>query len=349
MVIETWNEPNIDAFWRPYPQPARWAKLHAVTYHAAKSVDPKTTVLAGGFAGTISSDGRQEMTVSKFLNSAYATGKLANTVDALSIHLYSNNERPMGPGTLFAESLYDIRQARDSPRAAGQARSGSPRPGSRLRAAGRLSGEKQADGLIRRYKKLMTMDDIDGMIIHTAIDQRERAPTDRAYGFGLVSNPVPLIVKPAYCEFAGRASDNPPGGCKRITEKPGDGDDDGPADLDDVINDAPKALKSKARSRCKTWSKELKGFKRANTAKRKAKILRCVGRYIAVRSANREQFNSEVLHAPRDTCRDKAGRIAERRRSHRKTYAASAKRAFMRRCVGRRSLRALNRLYNDMA
>ena len=342
-VIETWNEPNIDAFWMPYPQPARFAKLHATTYHAAKSVDPSATVLMGGLAGTVSSDGRQEVTVRKFLSSAYATGKLDNTVDALSIHLYTNNERPMGPTTLFAQSLFDIRQARD---AAGQQRKKIWVTETGLSTSGNwaISAEKQADGLIRRYKRLMTMDDIGGMIIHTAVDQFERAKTDRAYGFGLVSSVFPLIVKPAYCEFAGRASASPPAGCKRIVDKPGGGGSGNPV-LDDLIDDAPKTLRTKAKSRCRTWSKELTGWSRAAKPKRKRMVLSCVGRYIAVHIADNAALKSDVLKAPRKVCKRKTRRAAERAAASNDTLSRSTQRRMTRQCTGRRSIRALKRLY----
>jgi GH35 family endo-1,4-beta-xylanase len=48
---EVWNEPNAKTFWKPQSKAAeQFAKLMAETYKVAKSVDPKCTVLLGGFA-----------------------------------------------------------------------------------------------------------------------------------------------------------------------------------------------------------------------------------------------------------------------------------------------------------
>ena len=47
---EIWNEPNLRAFWRPAPDPARYARLYVAARNAIKDVDPNATVLVGGLA-----------------------------------------------------------------------------------------------------------------------------------------------------------------------------------------------------------------------------------------------------------------------------------------------------------
>ena len=254
-VIETWNEPNIDYFWKPYSQPRRFARLHEATYRAAKSVDPKTTVLAGGLAGTVSSLDRRRMTARRFLAEAYATGRLDDTVDALSIHLYTKNERSMGAGTLFAQSLGDIRRVRNQ-NSDGLKQIWVTETGLSTSGDWALSAKQQADGLIRRYRRLMTMGDVGGVIFHTALDQRERVRSDRGFGFGVVANHSPLEVKPAYCEFAGRASNDPPGGCTRINDTLPGGLTSGNPLLDFIVSIAPKKAKTKAKRRCARWTED---------------------------------------------------------------------------------------------
>lgn len=48
---EVWNEPNGKTFWKPQSDAAeQFARLMAETYKVAKNVDPKCTVIIGGFA-----------------------------------------------------------------------------------------------------------------------------------------------------------------------------------------------------------------------------------------------------------------------------------------------------------
>ena len=47
-AIEIWNEPNLSGFWKPEPQPERYARLVASAYEAIKAADPGIQVIAGG-------------------------------------------------------------------------------------------------------------------------------------------------------------------------------------------------------------------------------------------------------------------------------------------------------------
>lgn len=47
-AIEIWNEPNLSGFWKPEPQPERYAGLVASAYEAIKAADPGIQVIAGG-------------------------------------------------------------------------------------------------------------------------------------------------------------------------------------------------------------------------------------------------------------------------------------------------------------
>jgi hypothetical protein len=344
-VIETWNEPNLDVFWRPRPQPERWARLHATTYWAAKSVDPGTTVLAGGIAGTATPDGGQIVPIYKFLSRAYATGRLNHTVDALSTHIYTNNSVAMKKGTVFAGAFHDVRRVRNEN---GDANKPIWLTETGLSTSGgwALSHAEQARGLIRRYKRVMTMPDVDGLILHTAIDQQERHPNDPGYGFGVLGSVAPLAVKASYCEFAGRASANPPGGCPRIVDEPPGGDDDGSSGGGD--DGIPAAVLDIAERRCATWSRTLHAYRDGDSLTRARLVARCVTRYLAVRAADLVALKSDVVTAPRDSCRKRVRRVAKRQRRLGRAITAPQRAAMKKRCTGRRSIRALNSAYKTL-
>ncbi|OOB91892.1 endo-1,4-beta-xylanase, partial [Rathayibacter sp. VKM Ac-2630] len=50
-VWEVWNEPNIPTFWKPSPDPQRYAEMLSKTYAAIKKIDPDAVVLSAGVAG----------------------------------------------------------------------------------------------------------------------------------------------------------------------------------------------------------------------------------------------------------------------------------------------------------
>lgn len=47
-VYEIWNEPNIDAFWKPVPSPQAYAQDLAAAYRNIKAADSQATVITGG-------------------------------------------------------------------------------------------------------------------------------------------------------------------------------------------------------------------------------------------------------------------------------------------------------------
>lgn len=77
---EVWNEPNIQPFWSPRPDPELYAKLLTVAYTAAKQADPNCTVVGGVFAGPDA----------KFLEGMYQHG-VQGHFDVLSYHNYGQN------------------------------------------------------------------------------------------------------------------------------------------------------------------------------------------------------------------------------------------------------------------
>jgi trimeric autotransporter adhesin len=75
---EIWNEPNIQPFWSPRPDPKLYAELLKVAYRAAKRADPDCVVVGGVTAGPDLN----------FLRGMYAHGA-GDSFDVLSYHNYS--------------------------------------------------------------------------------------------------------------------------------------------------------------------------------------------------------------------------------------------------------------------
>ncbi len=99
---EVWNEPNLDAFWRPRPDPDAYARLLVETTAAIRAVDPDAFVLSGGLAPAADTVDGAEWEPERFLAAVAATGAL-DDVDAVGIHPYSFPALPDGdePWNLF--------------------------------------------------------------------------------------------------------------------------------------------------------------------------------------------------------------------------------------------------------
>jgi hypothetical protein len=78
-TYEIWNEPNLDAFWKPTPDPARYMELYVKARAAIKAVDPDAVVLVGGLVpGT------------GFERALYATRPdAAELIDGVAFHPYA--------------------------------------------------------------------------------------------------------------------------------------------------------------------------------------------------------------------------------------------------------------------
>ena len=91
---EVWNEPNIDAFWRPRPQPERYARLLKAAYEAAKRANPECVVLAPCTAGIDVG----------FIEKVLENGG-GKYFDVLSLHSYRSL-----PDIGLEEEIYQVRE-----------------------------------------------------------------------------------------------------------------------------------------------------------------------------------------------------------------------------------------------
>lgn len=85
-AYEIWNEPNIQTFWYPVPNPSLYTAMLRDSYTAIRDVEPNATVISGGLAPA-DNDGINIDPVT-FLQDMYADGA-QGSFDAVGIHAYS--------------------------------------------------------------------------------------------------------------------------------------------------------------------------------------------------------------------------------------------------------------------
>lgn len=100
-AIEVWNEPNA-AFWLPAPDPKTWAQLVAVSYDAAKSVNPAVPVITGGVC-PLPNGSLNPLAPEKFLQAALeSVPELARKFDGVGHHPYVFADDPAAKDPLTA-------------------------------------------------------------------------------------------------------------------------------------------------------------------------------------------------------------------------------------------------------
>jgi hypothetical protein len=108
---EIWNEPNVDVFWQPKPDPAAYAALLERAAVAIKSVDPLSTVITGGLAPALDKADGSSLSARTFLSRVYDAGA-SGAFDAVGLHPYSFPAMPLDPSdwnTFYnAPTLYQV-------------------------------------------------------------------------------------------------------------------------------------------------------------------------------------------------------------------------------------------------
>lgn len=98
---EIWNEPNIQGFWRPSPNPQAYTALLKAAYAAIKSADANATVLSGGLSPA-EDQPPGFITPRDFLKAMYTNGA-KGSFDALAHHPYSY---PAPPNVAYSWSAW---------------------------------------------------------------------------------------------------------------------------------------------------------------------------------------------------------------------------------------------------
>jgi hypothetical protein len=196
--IEIWNEPNEKTFWRPQPDPARYADLLAQAHDAIKAVNPSMRVLGGAVANRAQGiDGN--VASAQFVRSLYDHGARGK-MDGLSLHPYE-------PGANVGDVLSDvdaIRSVRDQAGDRGTplwvteiGLSTSGPDGAPLH----VDENGQAGRLVDVFRALRSAPGVQAVLVHTLIDPGDaHDPANTEAGFGIVRGD--LSVKPAYCPLA---------------------------------------------------------------------------------------------------------------------------------------------------
>lgn len=208
-IIQVWNEPNLEPWWQPEPDPKRYAELLYWAHYTAKRINPDVPVIAGGIANN--QDGNGGMPIREFLEEAYNAPepyRFGESMDLLGVNMFPYSDK-FGKNTLLAKSFQDIR---DVQAAAGDDTkilitetgigSGKPWP---------FNEKQQARASMRLYQRLITMQDVAGVVFHRLIEPGERGETPaaaREWGFAwtryMPDDPV-IPPKPVYCLFAEHA------------------------------------------------------------------------------------------------------------------------------------------------
>jgi len=90
--FEMWNEPNVDAFWRPAPSPAEYARLLVEGYRGARRAWPSARVV---FAGLSHNDvGYLQRYYSEARRLVPDAASHRYFFDALSVHPYTDGRSP---------------------------------------------------------------------------------------------------------------------------------------------------------------------------------------------------------------------------------------------------------------
>jgi hypothetical protein len=85
---EVWNEPNDDAFWKPSPNPDRYARLFVAVREAIRQSDPQAQVATGG-VNNLTVTGPNDVTGMSFLDRVRASGV---RLDVVGVHPYPSGD-----------------------------------------------------------------------------------------------------------------------------------------------------------------------------------------------------------------------------------------------------------------
>jgi hypothetical protein len=102
MGIEVWNEPNLDQYFLPHSDPARYTQLLTEAYGAVKAAAPAMPVVSGGLLLSPPVDGAGPVPggygADQFLAAMYADGA-QHAMNALGVHIYPSDYVNGAPAT----------------------------------------------------------------------------------------------------------------------------------------------------------------------------------------------------------------------------------------------------------
>ncbi len=214
-AFESWNEPNLAAFWGGRPNPADYLQVAAAIYAGAKNGNPGLPVVAGSTTNNPSDDpATGNLAMTTFLRSFLAAGG-ARFMDAVAFHAYPFG-RLGSEQDLFTPALTDLLETLDGADE-GQIRiwlteTGVPTQSGAF--APPMSESDQAEQLAAMFHALAATGRADVFVVHTLLDPGLRVPGGP--GFGVLTQPDgsgAMRAKPALCSL--RDATDASGDCPR--------------------------------------------------------------------------------------------------------------------------------------
>lgn len=197
-AVEVWNEPNIPAYWRPAPDPSRYARLYVAARDAVRAAAPGIQVLVGGLSPYGDPDG--------FLRAmASAQPGLAAKLDGVAIHPYARG--PSQVITLVAATRGTLRDIGAPNVPISVTEVGWPRPNQSPTAAFSLPDDTRAGAVALLADALAGSDcGVDRLVLFTwATPMRD--PLEQEDWFGLVAlNGTPTPATTAFEAAAARTA-----------------------------------------------------------------------------------------------------------------------------------------------
>ena len=200
--IETWNEPNIQAFWQPLnPEPERYLRLHRAAARSIRAAVPGLKVVLGGLAGALR-ESPQVMSPQRFLKRMFAAGLTPADYDALAIHPYpeavDGKVTPLESGS-FSRQWADFRLGykwRDP-----DARIWVTETGITTTGPTAVSEQRQAGVVAALVRKQLDMPEVDAVYVHTQYEPRQFPADSDQTGFGVLRarRSAPGAAKPVFC------------------------------------------------------------------------------------------------------------------------------------------------------
>ncbi|CAN5554147.1 hypothetical protein BH10ACT11_BH10ACT11_05660 [soil metagenome] len=91
---QIWNEQNSKTFYKPKPDPRRYAKVLSNASKAIRGVDRKADIVLGGMFGTPGGGkGNHSLSTAEFLHKLYRVGGIKRQFNGIALHPYSKTVR----------------------------------------------------------------------------------------------------------------------------------------------------------------------------------------------------------------------------------------------------------------
>lgn len=199
-AVESWNEPNLAAFFKPAPDPARAAVVTAWANLGVDLVDESIPVILGGPSPSFHTVPGNEIAYDEFIRGAYAAVGTDHW-DGVGMHPFPSLRRQ-------GHYLRDIHAHLNTVSAVTREAGVPATPiwvtevGLSTRGIRPYSAKEQAVGLRRIHQGLARRDDISipALIVHRLVDQDAGFRAAPEAGWGVVRQSG--TAKPAFCELA---------------------------------------------------------------------------------------------------------------------------------------------------